>query len=179
MLQYYREMAEEFVASQPDPRAPAPPQGEENRQFQGEEDRRFAFYFGYIHLSPPRKHLLILTFDRRCDFCSDTTDWRYSRSGTHGNHDFENVWPLNGFSARFRYMGNDGDLLEMTFEPDVWLSRMTRQPCFWGSLNGRKIAFIFGVCICTYFPLARPIGRNLEEENNVIAILRENNRQQL
>ena len=151
-------------ASQPDPLS---------------QESRFAYYFGYINLSPPRKHLLILTLDNRCDFVSTTEDWRYSRSGTHGNHNFENVWPLNRFNARFRYMGNDGDLLELTFAPDVWLTRSTSRPCFWASLNGRTIAFCFGVCICTYFPLLRPVVRaEPEEANDLIAILRENNSQQ-
>ena len=168
MLQLNLEMQDELVTSQPDPRVP----DQENQEGQQ------AHYFGYIHLHPPRKHLLILTTDNRCDFVSDTEDWRYSRSGTHGNHDFENVWPLNRFTARFRYMGNDGDLLELTFTPDVWLSSNTRRPCFWGMRNGRKIAFCFGVCICTYFPVLRPVVRaEPEEANDVMAILRDNNSQ--
>ena len=166
MLQLNLEMGNELVASQPDPREP-------------DQQEQHAHYFGYIHLSPPRKHLLILTLNNKVDFVSDTEDWRYSRSGTHGAHDFQNVWPPNRFNARFRYMGNDGDLLNLRFEPDVWLSRSTRRPCFWVSLNARTIAFCFGVCICTYFPLLRPVVRaEPEEANDLDAILRENNWQQ-
>ena len=155
------------VTSRPDAREPGSVRGQ-------------AHYFGYIHLSPSRKHMLILTDNLMCDFVSDTRDWRYARSGTHGTHDFVNAWPLQGFTARFRYMGNDGELLEMIFEPDVWLSRTTRRPCFWGRRpNGRRLAFIFGVCICNYFPLLYSVVRTEQyEENDVMAILLDNNQQQ-
>ena len=166
MLQLNSEMGNELVASQPDPREP-------------DQQEQYAHYFGYIHLSPPRKHLLILTLNNKVDFVSDTEDWRYSRSGTHGYHDFVNASPPNGFNAVFRYMGNDCASLALTFEPDVWLSRMTMRPCFWGRLNGRTIAFCFGVCMSTYFPLLRPVVRaEPEEANDLDAILRENNWQQ-
>ena len=48
MLQLNLEMQDELVTSQPDPRVP-------------DQESRYAHYFGYIHLSPPRKHLLIPT----------------------------------------------------------------------------------------------------------------------
>ena len=154
------------VTSRPDAREPGNVRGQ-------------AHYFGYIHLSPSRKHMLILTDNWMCDFVSDTRDYRYARSGTHGTHNFVNAWPLQGFTARFRYMGNDGELLEMIFESDDWLSQTTWRPCFWGRRpNCLRAAFIFGVCRCDYFPLSYSVVRTEQnDENPVMAILLANNEQ--